>query len=45
MSAKKPIQKVQLFLHWEVGQMNKLPRDESLMVAGLDLWEKNSEIF
>jgi hypothetical protein len=40
MSAKKPIRRSQLISPWGVGQMINFPKDESLMVAGLDLWEE-----
>ncbi len=39
MQAKKPIRRSQLISPWGVGQMINFPKDESLMVAGLDLWE------
>lgn len=39
MQANKPIRRSQLISPWGVGQMINFPRDESLMVAGLDLWE------
>jgi len=39
MPAKKPIRRSQLISPWGVGQMINFPKDESLMVAGLDLWE------
>lgn len=40
MPAKKPIRRAQLISPWGVGQMINFPKDESLMVAGLDLWEE-----
>lgn len=40
MPAKKPIRRSQLISPWGVGQMINFPKDESLMVAGLDLWEE-----
>ena len=40
MSAKKPIRRSQLISPWGVGQMINFPKDESLIVAGLDLWEE-----
>ena len=40
MAAKKPIRRSQLISPWGVGQMINFPKDESLMVAGLDLWEE-----
>lgn len=39
MPAKKPVRRTQLITPWGVGQMINFPKDESLMVAGLDLWE------
>jgi hypothetical protein len=39
MQANKPIRRSQLISPWGVGQMINFPKDESLMVAGLDLWE------
>lgn len=39
MQADKPIRRSQLISPWGVGQMINFPNDESLMVAGLDLWE------
>jgi hypothetical protein len=39
MPANKPIRRSQLISPWGVGQMINFPKDESLMVAGLDLWE------
>lgn len=39
MPVKKPIRRSQLISPWGVGQMINFPKDESLMVAGLDLWE------
>lgn len=39
MSAKKPVRRSQLISPWGIGQMINFPKDESLMVAGLDLWE------
>ncbi|MDX9882094.1 MAG: DUF1998 domain-containing protein [Prolixibacteraceae bacterium] len=40
MAAKNPIRRSQLISPWGVGQMINFPKDESLMVAGLDLWEE-----
>lgn len=40
MPVKKPIRRSQLISPWGVGQMINFPKDESLMVAGLDLWEE-----
>jgi hypothetical protein len=40
MPAKKPIRRSQLISPWGVGQMINFPKDESLMVLGLDLWEE-----
>ena len=40
MPAKKPIRRAQLISPWGIGQMINFPKDESLMVAGLDLWEE-----
>jgi len=40
MPAKKPIRRSQLISPWGIGQMINFPKDESLMVAGLDLWEE-----
>ena len=40
MPARKPIRRSQLISPWGVGQMINFPKDESLMVAGLDLWEE-----
>lgn len=40
MSAKKPIRRSQLISPWGIGQMINFPKDESLMVVGLDLWEE-----
>ena len=40
MPAKKPIRRSQLISPWGVGQMINFRKDESLMVAGLDLWEE-----
>ncbi len=40
MPAKKPIRRSQLISPWGIGQMINFPGDESLMVAGLDLWEE-----
>lgn len=40
MPAKKPIRRSQLISPWGVGQMINFPKDESLMVAGLDKWEE-----
>lgn len=39
MQANKPIRRAQLISPWGIGQMINFPKDESLMVAGLDLWE------
>ncbi|PKP35380.1 MAG: hypothetical protein CVU00_02560 [Bacteroidetes bacterium HGW-Bacteroidetes-17] len=39
MPAKKPIRRSQLISPWGVGQMINFPKDESLMVLGLDMWE------
>lgn len=39
MKANKPIRRSQLISPWGVGQMINFPMDESLMVAGLDMWE------
>jgi hypothetical protein len=39
MQANKPIRRSQLISPWGVGQMINFPKDESLMVAGLDMWE------
>lgn len=40
MTAKKPIRRSQLISPWGVGQMINFPKDESLMVVGLDMWEE-----
>ncbi|MCW4001528.1 MAG: DUF1998 domain-containing protein [Candidatus Bathyarchaeota archaeon] len=40
MPAKKPIRRSQLISPWGVGQMINFPKDESLMVVGLDIWEE-----
>src|SRR5689334_7603764 len=40
MPAKKPIRRSQLISPWGISQMINFPKDESLMVAGLDLWEE-----
>jgi hypothetical protein len=40
MPAKKPIRQSQLISPWGVGQMINFPKDESLMVLGLDMWEE-----
>lgn len=40
MPAKKPIKRSQLISPWGVGQMINFPKDESLMVLGLDMWEE-----
>lgn len=40
MPAKKPIRRAQLISPWGVGQMINFPKDESLMVLGLDMWEE-----
>lgn len=39
MPPKKPIRQSQLISPWGVGQMINFPKDESLMVTGLDMWE------
>ena len=39
MPANKPIRRSQLISPWGVGQMINFPKDESLMVLGLDMWE------
>lgn len=39
MPPKKPIRRSQLISPWGVGQMINFPKDESLMVVGLDMWE------
>lgn len=39
MPAKKPIRQSQLITPWGIGQMINFPKDESLMVVGLDMWE------
>lgn len=39
MPANKPVRRSQLISPWGVGQMINFPKDESLMVAGIDLWE------
>lgn len=38
MAAQKPIRRAQLITPFGVGAMVDFPRDESLMVAGLDAW-------
>src|ERR1017187_5143933 len=38
MPAQKPIRRAQLITPFGVGAMVDFPRDESLMVAGLDAW-------
>lgn len=40
MQVIKPIRRSQLISPWGVGQMINFPKDESLMVAGLDMWEE-----
>jgi Domain of unknown function (DUF1998) len=40
MPAKKPVRRSQLISPWGVGQMINFPKDESLMVLGLDMWEE-----
>lgn len=40
MPPKKPIRRSQLISPWGVGQMINFPKDESLMVVGLDMWEE-----
>jgi hypothetical protein len=40
MPPKKPIRRSQLISPWGVGQMINFPKDESLMVTGLDMWEE-----
>ncbi len=40
MPARKPIRRSQLISPWGVGQMINFPKDESLMVLGLDMWEE-----
>ena len=40
MPTKKPIRRSQLISPWGVGQMINFPKDESLMVLGLDMWEE-----
>jgi len=40
MPAKRPIRRSQLISPWGVGQMINFPKDESLMVVGLDMWEE-----
>lgn len=40
MPAKKPIRRSQLISPWGIGQMINFPKDESLMVVGLDMWEE-----
>jgi hypothetical protein len=40
MAAIKPIRRSQLISPWGIGQMINFPKDESLMVAGLDMWEE-----
>jgi hypothetical protein len=44
MPAKKPIRRSQLISPWGVGQMINFPKDESLMVVGLDMWEEKFRI-
>lgn len=36
--AKKPIRRAQLISPWGVGAIVPFPEDESLMIAGLDMW-------
>lgn len=38
MEINKPIRRSQLISPWGVGQMINFPNDESLMIAGLDMW-------
>lgn len=40
MSNFKPLRRSQLISPWGVGQMVNFPGDETLMVAGLDMWEE-----
>jgi len=40
MSAKRPVRRSQLISPWGIGQMINFPKDESLMVVGLDMWEE-----
>lgn len=40
MPAYKPIRRSQLISPWGIGQMINFPKDESLMVAGLDMWDE-----
>ncbi|OQY94118.1 MAG: hypothetical protein B6D37_09400 [Sphingobacteriales bacterium UTBCD1] len=40
MPARKPIRRSQIISPWGVGQMINFPKDESLMVVGLDMWEE-----
>jgi hypothetical protein len=40
MPSKKPVRRSQLISPWGIGQMINFPKDESLMVVGLDLWEE-----
>jgi len=39
MPAKRPVRRSQLISPWGVAQMINFPKDESLMVVGLDMWE------
>jgi hypothetical protein len=38
MPAQKPVRRAQLISPFGVGAMVDFPRDESLMIAGLDAW-------
>lgn len=38
MPARKPVRRAQLISPFGVGAITNFPRDESLMVAGLDAW-------
>jgi hypothetical protein len=40
MAAKNPVRRSQLISPWGIGQMINFPKDESLMVVGLDPWEE-----
>lgn len=40
MQAIRPIRRSQLISPWGIGQMINFPKDESLMVVGLDMWEE-----
>ncbi len=43
---KRPIRRSQLISPWGVGAIVPFPNDESLMIAGLDMWEyRNKENF